>query len=168
MKQTLFAIVFAALVPALFAAPAMRPALTGGVRRHVDHSVFEELPFDDGDVSYILGCEFHDQNGYWQLLLGYTSEVGSNVVDYVVTPQINLILQDRGWQAGVGALSSYIATEASTDWTDIYWQFILGYTVRLPVLAFDILAYYPFESWSVLRDFDGSDIEFGILLRYFY
>jgi hypothetical protein len=27
------------------------------------------------------------------------------------------------------------------------------------------MAYYPFEKWNTFRDFEGRDIEFGLLLK---
>ncbi len=169
MKRILVASLLLALTLPVLAVPATRPAVLAGARYHVEHSVFTELPFDSGDLSYTLGWEYHDQNGFWQLLVGYAPEIGgTNGVDYVVTPQLNLLLEDRGWQAGVGALSSYVVTEDESDWTSIYWQFLLGFTLQLPAFSIDIMSYYPFESWGKLSDFDAGDIEFGVMVKFFY
>jgi hypothetical protein len=169
MKKILVALLLVAFALPLRAAPANRPAVSAGIRRHTDHSVMTELPFDEGDISYTAGWEIHDPSGYWQLLIGYTPEVGgTNAVDYVITPQLNLLLEDRGWQAGVGVLGSYVKTDAGSDWTDVYWQFLLGFTLQLPAFSVDIVSYYPFKSWGDLSDFDTGDLEFGVMFKLFY
>lgn len=140
-----------------------------GVRSHVLHTEFEEYPFDEGDLSYVVGYEYHDQAGYWQFLVGYTPDVGDGtVVDSIITPQLNLLIQDRAWLAGVGILGSYVETELETDWTDIYWQVMLGFELPLPIFKLELLAYYPFESWSTFGDFDTDDIEFGALAKFMF
>ncbi len=142
--------------------------VSAGARGHIEHTQYLEYPFEDGDLSYTIGYEYHDRSGYWQLILGYTPEVGDGtVIESIITPQINLIVQDRGWLAGVGALSSYVETaEGRTDWTDVYWQVMLGFEIPLPMLTFEALAYYPFEKWSTFSDFDSDDIEFGGSLKF--
>jgi hypothetical protein len=141
-----------------------------GVRSHVLHTEFEEYPFDDGDISYVAGYEYHDKAGYWQLLVGYTPDVGDGtVVDSIITPQLNLLLQDGAWLAGVGILGSYVETTLeTTDWTDVYWQVMLGFEIPLPIFKLELLAYYPFESWSTFGDFDTDDIEFGGLAKFMF
>ncbi len=142
--------------------------ISAGVRQHVTHSVFEELPFEDGDLTYTIGYEYHDKHGYWQLLVGYTPEVGIEelgideiAVDYVITPQLNLIIQDGIFLAGTGILGSYIETEEDSDWTDVYWQLMLGFEIPLGALRLELLAYYPFESWGEIDEFDFDDVEYG-------
>jgi len=140
-----------------------------GIRRHSLHSSFEELPFEDGDLTYTVGYEYHDQAGYWQLQVGYTPEVGDGIaVNSVITPELNLMIQDRAWVAGVGVLGSYIETELESDWMDVYWQVMFGLTLPLPICKIEILAYYPFESWSSFSDFDTDDIEYGASLKFMF
>ena len=141
-----------------------------GVRRHVLHSTFQDLPFEDGDLTYTLGCEYHDQSGYWQLLVGYTPEVGEgDLVDFVITPQLNLIIQDRIFLAGGGILGSYIESkDEGGDWTSVYWQFMLGLEIPIGPLNLEIMSYYPFEGISELSDFDLGDIEYGGSLKYYF
>jgi hypothetical protein len=143
-------------------------AASVGARYHAEHSSYAELPFVDGDMSYTLGYEYHDNSGYWQILVGYAPGAGSgtNAVESVITPQINLLLLDRSWVGGVGALSSYIETEEESDWTDIYWQAIFGVELPLGSFKLEILTYYPFESWDTFSDFDVDDLEFGASLKY--
>jgi len=137
-----------------------------GVRRHADHSVYTELPFDDGDLSYGIAYEIHEEQAYWQLAVEYAPDIsGTNPVDFAVTPQLNLLFKDRCWLGGLGVLTSYVAGDDGDEWTDLYWQFIFGLqlgTSRKPEI--DVLAYYPFENWSDIGDFDAQDIEFGLWL----
>ena len=163
--------IFTALLFA-FAFLPVRNATAGGiigagVRRHSQHSVFKELPFDDGDLSYGIAYEHHDQNAYWQLAVAYAPQPGTNGVDFVVTPQINLIVKDRIWRAGIGVLDSYIEMEdGESDWSDVYFQFLTG--IHLPVFGgqFDILAYYPFGEWGDIGDFDFDDLDYGAWLTF--
>lgn len=148
-------------------------ALSAGARYHMRHSEYTELPFDDGDMSYLLGYEYHEANAYWQLLVGYAPDIsdgddGRGVgVNAVITPQLNLLFADRNWLGGVGVLASYIETEDSdaSDWTDIYWQLMFGFQIPLPAFHVEVMAYYPFEKWKTLSDFDAGDIEYGLLLK---
>jgi hypothetical protein len=151
-------------------------ALSAGARYHMRHSEYVELPFDDGDISYLLGYEYHEANAFWQLLVGYAPDISEGDdgrgtgVNAVITPQINLLFKDRNWLGGVGALASYIEMEdengTESDWTDVYWQLMLGFELPLPVLDIEVMAYYPFEKWKTLSDFDAGDIEFGVLLKF--
>jgi hypothetical protein len=138
-----------------------------GGRYHVDHSEFAELPFGDGDVGYGLVYEFHDGPAYWQLGASYAPDItGTNAVDTVITPFANLILKDGFWRAGAGLLGSYIDGESDSDWTDPYWQLLLGVGIPLFGLNLDVQALYSFESWSDIGAFDMDDIEYGAWLTF--
>ena len=169
MKKTAFLTILVAVLTLCTPWANAQSAAGLGLRSHVAHTEFEEYPFDDGDLSYIVGYEYHDQAGYWQLLVGYTPDVGDGtVVESIITPQLNLLIQDRAWIAGAGILGSYVETELETDWTDIYWQVMLGFEIPLPIFRLEIIAYYPFESWSTFGDFDSDDIEFGLLTKFMF
>jgi hypothetical protein len=140
--------------------------LSFGARHHQEHSTYGELPFGDGDVSYALAYEYHENAAYWQLALDASFDPsGTNTVtsefDYVLTPQINLIFKDELWRGGAGALASYMVDKKTDDgeWTDIYWQFLLGLAIPLGGMELEVLAAYPFESFGDLSDFEGSDID---------
>ena len=163
-----------AIFPQLIKAKA-QSGISVGARQHVMHSEFEELPFEDGDLTYTIGYEIHDKHGYWQILIGYTPEVGNEEleigapeVDYVITPQINLILQDGIFIAGTGILGSYIETEEDSDWTDVYWQLMLGIEIPLGAIRLELFASYVYESWGDIGDFDSDDIEFCGSLKYLF
>lgn len=139
-----------------------------GVRQHIDHSVYSELPFGDGDLSYGIAYEFHENEVFWQVALEYAPDLsGTNSLDYAITPQVNLIMEDGIWRGGLGLLKTYVAGDDNDDWTDLYWQFLFGVhfgTSTKPEL--NVYANYVFESWSDLGDFDGKDIEFGLWLSF--
>ena len=165
-------------------------AIGVGARHHVQHTAYEDYPYADGDLSYTIAYEYHDAAGYWQLMVGFTPDVGERtavegdsttvegegtteeeagaVVESIITPQINLMIEDRIWLAGVGILSDYIETSEDTEWSDIYWQVILGILVPIGNLELEILAYYPFEDWGTIGDFDADDIEFGASIKFLF
>lgn len=142
--------------------------ISAGTRYHINHSIFEELPFDDGDFSYCLAYEYHEDAGYWQIGVDYAPDVtGAESTDYVITPQINLVFKDGIWLGGVGALRSYINDEtAGGDWIDLYWQLLLGVQLPLFGLKVDLQTYYTFEEWDKVDEFDTDDLEFGVWLNF--
>jgi hypothetical protein len=141
-----------------------------GARSHQERTSFSELPFKDGDLSYSAAYEYHDGDAFWQLACDVTPGLdgsGTNAADYAITPQLNLLLKDKMLQGGVGILSTYTHGEEDGDWTDLYWQFILGVSLPLPgSLSVEINAYYVFESWDNIGEFDFGDIEYGAFLNY--
>ncbi len=48
--------------------------LSLGARWHMDHSEFEELPFDDGDIGYLMAYEYHEGLGFWQVGVDYVKD----------------------------------------------------------------------------------------------
>jgi hypothetical protein len=157
-----------ALANATRAAGAASAAVAVGARYHVEHSAFAERPFADGDMGYGLAVEWHTQEAYWQLGATFAPDATkTETTKSVITPELNLILKDKIWRGGVGILASRIDDELSgSDWTDVYWQFLFG--VQMPVrwVHLEAMAYYPFEQWNKLGDFDFGDIEFGAWLSY--
>jgi hypothetical protein len=137
-----------------------------GGRYHMDHSVFEELPFGDEDIGYGLAYEYHDVSAFWQIAVTYAPDVtGTNGIDSVTTPELNLIFDDSWLRLGLGILSSYVRQDVGgNDWTDLYWQFIVGLNFPISSLTLSINAYYPFEDWGNLEAFDAADIEYGAWL----
>ena len=171
MKKNKILIIWAVLVLVSMTGnvrAAGRSVLSGGARLHMDNSVSDDIPFGDDDISVLLGYEYHEDAAFWQLAVGYTPDVDSALgVDYVVTPQMNLIIKDNMWRAGFGALWSYVKPDVGkSDWTDVYWQFLLGINLPVMGLSMDVNAYYPFEDWGDLGDFDFSDVEYGVLFGY--
>ena len=166
-------------------APAFKGShgVTAGARMHVEHSAFTALPFDDGDFGYLLAYEYHEGLGLWQAGVEYApSPDGDPNVDYVFTPQVSLILQDKFFRAGLGVLWSYVARDSAGEappsdeapsveippdeiidgWSDPYWQFNLG--LSFPIrerFALSIDSFYVFEKWETLKEIKAHDIEFG-------
>lgn len=149
-------------------AAAQQSTYAVGMRYHTDHSSFEDLPFDDGDLSYGIAYEYAEATAYWQLALDVTPELNlRDDIDYVLTPKINLILVDEIWRAGLGALASYLETDADDNgWTSIYWQFLAGVSLGFDRFAVDVFAFYPFKRWGNLDEFSTRDIEYGAWVRF--
>jgi len=155
-------------VPA-FAADNSSSALSFGPRWHSDHSVFLELPFGDNDISYEIAWEGHEEDGYWQLGVDYAPDVSGDLgtTDYMITPYLNLLWSDGMFEGGIGGRQSYISDSLTgSDWSDFYWQFILG--LRFPVGGFDlsVSTFYVFEQWGDIGDFEGKDLDYGASLSY--
>ncbi len=143
--------------------------LTIGAKWHMAHSAFEKLPYDDGDIGYMMAYELHEGIGMWQLGVDYTSDPGNNKdATHVLTPQMNLIFKDRIYRAGAGILKSFINQDKEEDTdTDFYYQFLLG--LDFPVSKrFSIGAngHYAFEKWKLLKDFKPGDIEYSAFLSF--
>jgi hypothetical protein len=177
MKHYASVLVVAALAASLRSASAAAPAKASestlglGFRTHAAQTTFKDYPFDDGDISYGIAYEFHEEAAYWQLAVDYAFDLGgTNAIDSVVTPQINLVFKDGVWRGGLGALSSYISPSDDTkaEWSDIYYQFLLGIGVPLGKLGLDVMAAYPFSDWGELGDFDAGGIEVVVWLKYFF
>lgn len=176
MKTHSYLCISACLLALAFAHPvqAQQDVNTWGIglRNHVKHSTFTLVPFNE-DLSYEFVYDSGADGGYWQIVLGYTPHItaseGKDAVDYVVTPQLNLLMEDVTWRmrGGVGAVSSYVSYEdKGGDWTKVYWQFIAGLNIPLGSMHLDIMAYYVFEDWNELKKYDSKDIEFGATLRF--
>ena len=139
-----------------------------GYRQHIDNSTFESLPFGDGDPSYTFAYEYHEGAGYWQIAIDYATDItGTNNINSVITPQLNLITEDHGLKFGIGMLQSYIDNEIEgSDWLNLYWQFISGFTVPLGSMRIDFLFYYAFKDWGEVNEFDFGDVDYAALLTY--
>jgi len=139
-----------------------------GARYHVQHSAFDSLPFADKDMTYDLGYEIHDENGMIQAICGFTPWFSNHdEYDFGITPEVNLLFVDGYFQGGLGVLSTYTQGAGRHDWMDLYWQWVLGLNVPIgKSFSIQANAYYVFESWRTLHDFDVGDIEFGAYLGY--
>ncbi|MFU8780897.1 MAG: hypothetical protein ACNA71_07720 [Kiritimatiellia bacterium] len=145
---------------------------TAGARFHTTHKSFEEYPFSNSDISWQAGMEFHEGVGYWQLIVGYapsiketTKEDDPIAIDSVITPQLNLIIQDRGWLAGAGAYAFYIRTDEENDWSKIYWQTMIGYEFQMKAFDISIMGIYSFDRWGNISDFRFGDLETSVMIK---
>jgi len=154
-------------------------AIVIGGRYHAASHVLSQYPFDK-DYSYLLGYEYHDASAYWQLGVGFAPQASSTNaanVDYVVTPQLNLIFKDGVFKGGVGVLVSYLSKKDDTknalsnstedkEWTDFYWQVMLGVGLPVGKITLDAFAYYPFKDFDSFDNFKTKDIEYGAWVGY--
>lgn len=169
----------AALLILLAAARAGENYLGVNGRYHTDHSVFTDLPYDNGNLSYGLAYEYAEKAAIWQLGMDFASHVtgardpdngATNAVgtDYVLTPQFNLIIRDKIFRGGAGILASYLRDDdGGDDWIAPYWQLQLG--LSFPVFqrfSLDISTYYVYERWDKLPDFKPQDLEYGAWVKY--
>ena len=136
-----------------------------GARYHKAQDTVVAAPFDN-DVSYGVFYEYHEGETFWQLGVNYASSMGSNDVDYVLTPEINLIFADDFWLGGTGILSSYVSDETTSDWSDIYFQLILGFQIPVGNMSLEVLGYYVFDDFDALGEFDFDEIDIGVWLMY--
>lgn len=163
------AVLLTVMATTSFAAdPKIEHKVSIGLRSHINHSEFKALPFDQGDLTYLVAYEYHEGVGFWQVGIGYTPDPsGDKSADYVLTPQISLIFKDRFWRGGIGALKNYIGRDKEDNWMDIYWQFNFG--INIPFsgrIGLDVNSYYVFEEWGKIKEFDTRDIEFGMFLNF--
>ncbi len=154
-------------------------SLSAGGRYHTEHSEFTDLPFGNGDLSWILAYQYTQGFAIWQFACDLGPDVsgkkesysGTNTtlvgVDYIVTPQFNVIIHDRLFRGGGGIRTSYIRdSEGEGEWLSPYWQLQFGLCFPLyQRFSLDISAYYAYERWDKLLDFKFDDLEYGALLN---
>ena len=164
-----FALFLASLGVLPSAPAAVNYSVSAGGRYHVDSAVLPDLPYAEDDWSSLITFDVHEGAGYWQLGvdIGYGAGTNDNV-SLVLTPQINLLAEDKGFVGGLGILGTYIQDDVEGDhWTDVYYQFSLGYDFPISGgLAFGAMAHYPFADWGDLGDFDTDDLEYSASLRF--
>lgn len=154
------------------AAPAdvISYAVDVGGRYHQASTVLKDIPYDEGDWSYHAGFEAHEGAGYWEVGADFgDATAGTNGTAMLITPQVNLMAEDRGVVGGIGLLSTYNqdAVEGEDEWSDLYFQFSIG--IDMPIgkrIGIRLLAHYPFSDWGDLSDFDFSDMEYSGTVRY--
>ena len=146
-------------------------AVSVGIEYHSANPAFEGYPYGDGDLSYGLAYEVHNQLAYWQFAVSYApNATGTNTIDSVITPELNLITKDTFWRGGIGILNSYAPSnvEGADDWLGFYGHFILGVGFDLGKIGVDLHAYYPFSDFGELSEFDTNGIEYGAWIRYVF
>ena len=139
-----------------------------GARYHVEHSAVDSLPYDDGDMGYLLAYEYHEGIGFWQIGVEFSpGPKGDPECDYVMSPQISLILKDRIFRAGGGVFWNYMGKDPDSEWSNAYYQFIIG--LGFPIsgnIGLTVNSYYVFENFDTFKSFDAKDIEFGLMANY--
>ena len=139
--------------------------LVGGVTFHTKIPAITNLPLKDGDFSYDLMYEYHEGIGFWQIGASYAPGPSDNRFDYILTPQVNLIIKDRFYRLGVGALKSHVETQDERHWTDIYWQIIAGIEIPLGShFGIDLYGHYVFKRWDKITESNDGGLEYSALL----
>jgi len=138
-----------------------------GVRYHAQHDTERETAFDD-ESTFGLVYEYHEGSTFWQLGVQYGNNLGTNTVDYIITPEINLMVADGLWRGGIGILSTYSNTEDDSDWSDLYYQFLLGVDVPIGSLALSFQAAYVFEDFDELDEFDFDELDWTGYLTFVF
>ena len=145
-------------------------AVGATVRFNRQHTEFADLPLTDGDISFGATAEYHESQAFWQVGVTYTDRPGTNDVEFMVTPSVNLLFKDRFWLGGLGVLTSYIDrdTKEDSEWLDPYWQLIFGLQFPLGPLYFRGTACYVYESWDEITEFDFDELEFDTSLVFYF
>ena len=151
-------------------------AISMGVRTHVEHETFTGLPYGKDDIALTLMYEYHEPNSLLQFGVEVTPDLSGTIgepaegevdpdlgeLEMAVSPVANVIFKDGMFRGGLGVRVDWISGEDGNDWSDIYWQFLLGlHFGAAGRLGVDLYSVYAFEEWSELSDFEGRDLEFG-------
>lgn len=149
------------------ATPSSRFAL--GTRYHQENASVERWPFEKGNLSYGASYALYDGAGYLEAGLDYAPEgIEGSVIEDVWIPRLNMALLDGIFVAGIGIADAYVRkTEGGSEWTGLLYQFHLGVDIPLGgSLEVGGGAYYTFEDWGELGDFDTDELEYGAHLGY--
>ena len=160
------AVVAACLPVAAASAGQQSLGIVGNVRYHQTHTAVREWPFDKGDLSYGASLLIYDGMGYIELGCNYAPDpTADEVLDEVITPFARLVIEDRCVTAGIGVRDNYVTftdDERDAEWTDLLYEFHLGLEFTLGPVVLGGGAYYSFDDWDDLKDFDVDDLEYGI------
>ncbi len=168
----------AAIISVALLAPTLAQSpnyLSIGGRYHNENSVFTDLPYGNGDLSYVLAYTLAEQHMGLQFGVGFAPDVSglrdapnTNQTDYIITPQAHLILRDGCLRGGAGILASYLRdNQKEGEWIAPFYQLQLG--INLPLLqrlSIDASVYYTFEKWENAAKFRPKDLEYGLWLNY--
>ncbi len=150
-------------------APEFEHKVGVGVRSHSSNSAFEDMPYSSGDISYQFYYENHDlaTSGFWQIVFGSSEDPNNREISKIYSQQLNLIFKDRFYRGGLGILNHCIVTDDSDEWSDPYYQFILGVYISFTEnLGLGINGYYIFEKLDDETSFDSKDIEYSLMLDF--
>ena len=168
MHRSLFLAAAALLAAVLPARAGKQPSfgVAGIARYHQSHTAVREWPFDKGDMSYGASLRFYDGMGFLELGCEFAADptADDKVLDQVVTPFARLALKDQGFVAAFGVRDNYVTFDddgRDDEWTDLLYEFHLGLEFDVGPLFVGGGAYYSFDDWGDLGDFDADDLEFG-------
>ncbi len=148
----------------------MDSRVTARVRYHPSHSLLEKWPYDD-NYSFGAGYALYDGLGYLEAGLDYApSGAKESVVDYVITPRLDMGIKDGIFVAGVGLSNARVARkEGSSEWAGWWYQLKLGIDYPLGnKLELGLAAFYTFKSWGDLSDFSRRDLEYGFHIGFMF
>ena len=152
-------------IAAFAAGRSPKLGVIGSARYHQTHTAVLEWPFDKDDMSYGAGLLLYDGMGYVELGCEYAPDPSYDAIDEVITPYARLVIEDMGVAAGIGVRDNYVFfsdKERKDDWTDLLYEFHLGLGFTLGRIIIGGGAYYSFDDWDDLKDFDFDDLEYGI------
>ncbi len=141
--------------------------LTLGARYNDEVKAVSGLPFEKGDVSWLLAYEYHEQIAFWQIGVDYAPKSSTESEAKVITPQISLIFKDDIYRLGAGALQSYVDIDGNTDWTALYFQMIAGVDIPLGSRAsLGLYGCYVFRRWNELIETDENGLAANLILSW--
>lgn len=168
MKKLLLLLAFIPVLASAGATGSM--AVLANARYHQANEPVADWPFDKDDFSYGLSLAFYDGAGYIELGANYAPDSSYDAVDSVVTPFARLVITDQFFAAGIGIRDNYIffsdSTDQKDDWADLMYEFYLGLEIPLGSFVIGGGAYYTFDDWGELSDFDTDFLEYGVHLGF--
>lgn len=166
-------LLFAAVAALLLSLPTSRAnnkttfGVAGLARYHQSHSMVEEWPFDKGDMSFGASLRVHDGMGYLEAGCEYAPDptASKGLFDEVITPFARLAIKDQGLVVAIGVRDNYItyADDArDSEWADLLYELHLGLDFEFGPVSVGGGAYYSYDDWNDLKDFDVDDLEYGV------
>lgn len=140
--------------------------LSGGVTWYTEIPGFTDYPLSDRDMGYNLYYEYHESGGFWQLGASYIPSPDNDGVKDVLTPEINLLLKDKIYRLGTGALISYVDYGSDTDWTEVYFQFVGGLEIPIGSFGIELHGRYVFKSFRSITDSQKGGPAYSVLISY--
>jgi len=140
-----------------------------GARYHQGHTTIKRWPFEDGNMSYGLSYALFDGLGYLEAGLDYAPEgIEGSTVEDVWIPRLNMAINDGIFVAGIGIANGFVRrTVGGSQWTGLLYQFHLGLEIPLGnSLEIGGGAYYSFDDWGEIGDFEVDDLEYGVRIGY--
>jgi hypothetical protein len=169
----------ALLVPALASAQTGSSRWGACARFHAGHGSEPDnenkVPYD-GDWSYGLVYEYREPQAMFQIIMSGAPNVGykgffdgvdysQTSIDTVWTPEFNMIFTEGAWTGGMGVLKHLVRSENGGQWSPVFWQFLLGFTLgQRAGFAMDVTACYEFRSLTKASDMNVDQLDVRISL----
>ena len=141
--------------------------LSVGARYHDSVASVHGLPMEQGDVSWLLAYEYHENIAFWQIGVDVAPSSSTDNDARVITPQLSLIFKDGIFRLGAGVLQSYVELNGESEWTDLYWQTLAGVDIPLGSrLSMGVYGCYVFHKWGEISKTDENGIAGNLLLSW--